>query len=347
MDKFLNLVISGLVTGAIYSIMASGIVLTYQTSGIFNFSHGAVAFVCAYVYYQLHVGNNVPIVPALILSVFIFAPLLGLLLDKVLLRSLAKAPIYARIIGTIGLLVALPAMAQWLVEAVGNGVIGTDLPLVSQLSAAGGTVPGVGPTPPHVFRLGWAGLPNVNLNSDQLAVFVVAAIAAFLLWFVIRRTRVGLEMRASVDRGSLATLRGVSTAQSSAVAWVMTMLLAGLGGVLIGPLFPLNDTIFTLVVFGSLAAVALSGLRSIPIAFAGGLALGVIQNLVAGYGDDFLPGFLKNLDGFRARGCWRPWPWSRSPCSGSTCPRSRPTPTSRGSSPRAWSSRSSSCRSWW
>ena len=179
-----------------------------------------------------------PIVPALIISVFIFAPLLGLLLDKVLLRSLAKAPIYARIIGTIGLLVALPAMAQWLVEAVGNGVVGTDLPLVSQLSAAGGTVPGVGPTPPHVFRLGWAGLPNVNLNSDQLAVFVVAAIAAFLLWFVIRRTRVGLEMRASVDRGTLATLRGVSTAQSSAVAWVMTMLLAGLGGVLIGPAVP-------------------------------------------------------------------------------------------------------------
>ena len=136
MDKFLNLVISGLVTGAIYSIMASGIVLTYQTSGIFNFSHGAVAFVCAYVYYQLHVGNNMPIVPALILSVFIFAPLLGLLLDKVLLRSLAKAPIYARIIGTIGLLVALPAMAQWLVEAVGNGLVGTDLPLVSQLSAS-------------------------------------------------------------------------------------------------------------------------------------------------------------------------------------------------------------------
>jgi branched-subunit amino acid ABC-type transport system permease component len=275
-NQFLNLVISGLVTGAIYSIMASGIVLTYQTSGIFNFSHGAVAFVCAYVYYQLHVGNDVPIVPALIISVFIFAPLLGLLLDKVLLRSLATAPIYARIIGTIGLLVALPALAQWLVEAVGNGLIGTDLPLVSQLSAAGGTVPGVGPTPPHVFRLGWAGLPNVNLNSDQLAVFVVAAIAAFLLWFVIRRTRVGLEMRASVDRSTLATLRGVSTARSSAVAWVMTMLLAGLGGVLIGPLFPLNDNIFTLVVFGSLAAVALSGLRSIPIAFAGGLALGVI-----------------------------------------------------------------------
>ncbi len=300
MNQFLNLVLSGLVTGAIYSIMAAGIVLTYQTSGIFNFAHGAVAFTCAYFYYQLHVGQNMPIVPSLVISVFIFAPLLGLLLDKVLLRSLAKAPIYARIVGTIGLLVALPALAQWLVEAVGNGLLGTDLPLVSQITSSGGTVPGVGPTPPHVFRLGWAGLPNVNLNSDQLAVFVAAAIAAFLLWFIIRKTRTGLEMRASVDRETLATLRGVSTARASAVAWVMTMLLAGLGGVLIGPLFPLSDSFFTLVVFGSLAAVALSGLKSIPIAFAGGLILGVIQNLVAGYGDDFLPKFLKNLSGFRS-----------------------------------------------
>ena len=64
MDKFLNLVISGSVTGAIYSIMAAGLVLTYQTSGIFNFAHGAVAFVTAYLYYQLNTGHDIPIVPA-------------------------------------------------------------------------------------------------------------------------------------------------------------------------------------------------------------------------------------------------------------------------------------------
>ena len=69
----------------------------------------------------------------------------------------------------------------------------------------------------------------------------------------------------------------------------MTMILAGLGGVLIAPLFQLQDFVFTLVVLGSLAAVVLGGLRSIPIAFAGGLLLGVIQNLVAGYSDDISP----------------------------------------------------------
>ena len=103
MNEFLNLAMSGLVTGAIYSIMASGLVLTYQTSGIFNFAHGAVAFTTAFVYYQLHTGQGIPIVPAAIISVLVFAPLLGLALDRILLRRLASAPVYARIVGTIGL----------------------------------------------------------------------------------------------------------------------------------------------------------------------------------------------------------------------------------------------------
>ena len=86
MSQFWNLVFSGLVTGAIYSIMASGLVLTYTTSGIFNFAHGAVAFATAYLYYQLQTGLGVPVWAALIISAFLFAPALGLLLDRILLR---------------------------------------------------------------------------------------------------------------------------------------------------------------------------------------------------------------------------------------------------------------------
>ncbi len=295
MDKFLNLVLSGAVTGAIYSIMASGLVLTYTTSGIFNFAHGAVAFATAYLYFQLNSGLGVPIVPSLIIAVFIFAPVLGLLLDRILLRRLAKAPVYARIVGTIGLLVALPALIQWLVVTLGNQVL--DLGLAGNpQTTEGQVVPGVGPQPAHVYHP----ISDVVLNTDQLAVFVVAALAAITLWFVLRRTRVGLEMRAVVDRESLASLRGVNAARTSAVAWVLTMVLAGLGGVLIAPLFELTDFTFTLVVLGSLAAVVLGGLRSLPIAFAGGLLLGIVQNLVAGYSDDLLPKFLANLTGLRS-----------------------------------------------
>jgi len=294
MREFWNLAFSGLVTGAIYGIMASGLVLTYTTSGIFNFAHGAVAFATAYLYFQLNTGLGVPIVPALVIAVFIFAPLLGLLLDRILLRRLAKAPVYARIVGTIGLLVALPALIQWLVIALGNDVL--DLGFESNEAVNEGLhVPGVYKTPHETYKIG-----GVVLNSDQIAVFVVAALAAILLWFVIRRTRVGLEMRAVVDRESLAQIRGVNAARTSAVAWILTMILAGLGGVLIAPLFQLQDFVFTLVVLGSLAAVVMGGLRSIPIAFAGGLLLGVIQNLVAGYSDRILPKFLSDLGGLRS-----------------------------------------------
>jgi branched-subunit amino acid ABC-type transport system permease component/ABC-type branched-subunit amino acid transport system ATPase component len=294
-DKFLNLFVSGLVTGAIYSIMASGLVLTYTTSGIFNFAHGAVAFATAYLYYQLHVGWNVPIVPALIISVFIFAPLLGLALDRILLRRLARAPAYARIVGTIGLLVMLPALIQWIFVTIFIKIFGWNLP-GNTASSQGVPVPGIGPNPPHIYHP----MSKLVLSSDQLAVFIVAAIAALVLWYVIRRTRLGLEMRAVVDRDTLAGLRGVNPARTSAVAWIMTMVLAGLGGVLIAPLFTLSEDQYTLVVLGSLAVVVLGGLRSIPIAFAGGLALGVVQNLVAGYKGSFLPNSLSNLTGLNS-----------------------------------------------
>jgi ABC-type branched-subunit amino acid transport system ATPase component/branched-subunit amino acid ABC-type transport system permease component len=294
-EQFLNLVFSGLVTGAIYSIMASGLVLTFSTSGIFNFAHAAIAFATAYLYYQLNSGLGVPIVPSVIICAFIFAPLLGLALDRIVLRRLGTAPVYARIVGTIGLLVALPAFVQWLVVTLGNGVL--DLGFIGNEAVTNGVpVPGVGPTPQHTYKP----FLGVVLNSDQIAVFIVALIAAVALWFVIRRTRVGLEMRAVVDRESLASLRGVNSAQTSAVAWVLTMVLAGLGGILIAPLFTLQDFAFTLVVLGCFAAVVLGGLRSIPIAFLGGLALGVIQNLIAGYSNDILPRFIADLSGLKS-----------------------------------------------
>jgi ABC-type branched-subunit amino acid transport system ATPase component/branched-subunit amino acid ABC-type transport system permease component len=294
-QQFWNLVLSGLVTGTIFSIMASGLVLTYTTSGIFNFAHGAVAFATAYLYYQLNSSLGVPIVPALIISAFIFAPLLGLLLDRILLRRLAKAPVYARIVGTIGLLVALPALIQWVVLTVGNDVFDFGL-LGNDATTQGLAVPGIGPTPPHNYHP----MKGVVINTNQIAVFVVAALAAIALWYVIRRTRVGLEMRAVVDRESLAGIRGVNAARTSAVAWVMTMIMAGLGGVLIAPLFELQDYVFTLVVLGSFVAVVFAGLRSIPLAFVGGMVLGVVANLVAGYADDILPHWLAQLSGLKS-----------------------------------------------
>jgi ABC-type branched-subunit amino acid transport system ATPase component/branched-subunit amino acid ABC-type transport system permease component len=297
-DKFLNLLFSGAVSGGIYAVMAAGVVLTYQTSGIFNFAHGAVAFVTAYFFFQLNTGLDVPVVPAALISVLIFAPLLGLALDRILLRRLATAPVYARIVGSIGLLIALPALSLWLVEALGNTVLDLGLPVTTGTGNA--TVRGIGPFPRETWHLDAIGLDGVSLNSDQVAVFVAALLAAIGLWIVLRHTRLGLEMRAVVNRSDLAGLRGVNASRTSSAAWILTMMLAGIGGILIAPLFQLADQQFTLIVLGSLAAVSLAGLRSIPVAFVGGLLLGVLQNLLYGYGDTILPTFLNELAGLRA-----------------------------------------------
>ena len=151
---------------------------------------------------------------------------------------------------------------------------------------------------PTVWHLGAIALPKVNVNSDQLAVLAAAAVVAVLLWLLLRHTRIGLEMRAAVDKKELSGLRGMNVARTSGLSWVLTMMISSLAGILIAPLFQLDPNTLTLVVLGSLVAVAVAGLRSIPIAMAGGLALGIIQGLIAFYGKDFLPSTLIQLSGF-------------------------------------------------
>src|SRR5512147_1952117 len=113
MDKFLQYTILGLVTGGVYGIAASGLVVTYTTSGIFNFAHGAVAMLAAFVYWQLSSPDawGLPVPLALALTLLVFAPGFGFLIDKVLMRRLHDASPTTRIVVPIGLLVALIQIA--------------------------------------------------------------------------------------------------------------------------------------------------------------------------------------------------------------------------------------------
>ena len=287
MTKFLSLFVPGAVSGALYAIIGTGLVLGYQTAGIFNFGYGAIAFTTAYLYFQLNTGQHLPIVWSALISIVVFAPLMGFLLERVMLRRLSDAPIYARIVGTIGLIVALPNLALWLVTVINSG--GAHLPTNQSVV----TGPGLGPTPASYFHV----LSGVAINTDQLAILAASVVSAVGLWLILRHTRLGLAMRANVDRRELAELRAISPARVSKVAWVLVSTLSGLVGVLMVPLFGLDPNTFTLVVLGSIAAVVAGGLRSLPLVFAGGLALGVIQNMVAGYANSFLPPSVAQLSG--------------------------------------------------
>src|SRR5882724_3611297 len=126
MSKFLSLALSGAVTGAIYSLVAAGLTLTYASTGIFNFSYGAAAFACAYAFYELHTGLHWPIAPAAT-TILVFAPLMGLVLEKAVFRPLARATESAKIMATVGLLIALPALTRFVLDELVN-VFGFGIP---------------------------------------------------------------------------------------------------------------------------------------------------------------------------------------------------------------------------
>ena len=271
-------VLSGLVTGAIFAIMGSGLTLSYAATGVFNFAHGAIGFLTALVFYQLNVALGLPAWLSALIAVALFAPSLGYLLHRAMFAGLAQAGETAQIVGTIGLTIALPALGLLVVDLLG-------LP-----SADATALPrGIGPHP----AVGLEPL-GVRLDTDQLITFAFSVVTAAGLWAFMRHTPYGLRMRASVDRRRLATLRGIDVAATSALAWTLGSGLAGLAGVLAVSVVGLDATAYTVLLFASATAAVFGRLRSIPWTFAAGLALGVVQNLVAGYTD-----FLEEVTGLR------------------------------------------------
>ncbi|MFF0869467.1 ATP-binding cassette domain-containing protein [Nonomuraea sp. NPDC003560] len=274
----LQYVLSGLVTGAVFAIMGSGLTLSYAATGVFNFAHGAVGFLAALVFYELTAAAGLPAWLSAVVAAGLFAPALGYLLHRAMFRGLAQAGETAQIVATIGLTIALPALGLLAVELAG-------LPATDATSLPRG----VGPHPAVSFDpLG------VRLDTDQLITFAFSAVAAAGLWAFLRHTPYGLRMRASVDRRRLATLRGIDADATSALAWMLGSGLAGLAGVLAAPVLGLDATAYTVLLFASATAAVFGRLRSIPWTFAAGLALGVVQNLVAGYTD-----FLEEVTGLR------------------------------------------------
>ncbi|MEW2586295.1 ABC transporter permease subunit [Streptomyces virginiae] len=284
MGDLLVLVLSGLVSGALYALLATGLVLSYSASGLFNFAHGATAYLCALTFYELHSGLGRPAVPAALLVVFVLAPGLGWGLDRLMFRRLARVGETAQIVATIGLLVALPAAGLWAVELLADA----GAPVKPAENRFG--LPGVGPSPAKSWQL----TDGVGIDSDQLITWVLTALVAVALWVLMRHTRIGLLLRATVDNRSLTELRGISADRLSSVAWMISSVLAGLAGVLATPLLGLSAHDFTLFLFVSATAAVIGRFASVPLAFAGGLGLGVLQNLVAGYAS-----FAESVTGFR------------------------------------------------
>jgi ABC-type branched-subunit amino acid transport system permease subunit len=191
---------------------------------------------------------------------------MGFLLDRVLFRHLRTAPPIARLVTALGLLVAIP-------EAV--KVVFDETSVQS--------VPGVWPLDefdlPRLYRLF-----GFDLDGDQLATMLAVALVAVGLGVLFRFTALGLRMRAVVESPRMTELTGVNSDRIGAVSWMLSSAMAGLAGVLLGPLFArISGNNYTTVIVAAIAAAAFGRLTSIPLALVGGLLLGALQGLLAGY----------------------------------------------------------------
>lgn len=252
MHSLLPFIISGVTTGAVYGLAGSGLVITYRTSGVFNFAHGAIAAAAAYFFYWLTVDLHVGWEIAFVLAVGVLGTVLGLLLE-IVGRYMARRLPAIQIVATIGMILIIQALATL--------QYGPDPIQLDQYLPDGG----------HIFRLA-----GVNVEWGQLTVTCVAVAVTAALYVFFRTARLGLMMRAVVDDGDLVGLHGTSPVRVRRVAWIIGSTLASASGVFLAPFVGLESISLTYLVVAAIGAASIGGFSSIPLTYAGGLVIGVV-----------------------------------------------------------------------
>lgn len=260
MDKFLTFTIVGLSLAAIYAIIASGLVLTYTTTGIFNFAQGAAGMLGAFMYWELRFNRGWPTLLALAVILLVMAPLFGAILDFVVMRGLRDTTETVKLVVSISLLLFMIGLAYLIWPP------GISRPMEKFFQSSQPI--NLGPT---------------TITWHQAITIIVAIVVAVVLRLVLTRMRIGIAMRASVDDPALASLNGARTIWISMIAWSMGTALAALGGILIAPNVTLDAPSLSLLIVSAYAAAIFGRLRSLPLTFLGAIVLGLLEGYLTGY----------------------------------------------------------------
>jgi branched-chain amino acid transport system permease protein len=249
----LQYLISGVVLGGIYALASTGLVVTYISSGILNFSYAAVAFFIARTYYFLYIQHNWNPALSAILSIFVIAPALGVLLWAVLLRYLTHAATLIKIVATVGLSVVIPAVTILLYGS----------PAIT-------TAPGLIPAPaPSYLVFG------VGITLNQVIVLASVCFVLIVGALILKLTSWGLTMRATVDSPAMASMVGANPSVVAVTVSAVTTMLAGLVGVMVAPIIGLTSQNYTILITSAFCAVLLANLVHIGRAVIVSLVLGV------------------------------------------------------------------------
>ncbi len=267
--QFLVLLLSnGILIGLMYSLIALGFVLVYKATDAVNFAQGEFVMIAGFVV----VGGLTVLGAPLWLSVAaaLFGMVgFGFVLERVMLRRLIGRPVIAVVMATIGLASILRGLGPF---TIFSGTRPLPLPLREE-----------------PFEIGFLLLPPIQLLGAVVSLGFLAAFSWFFL-----KSRKGIAMRAVADNQQVAMAMGIDVERYFGVAWAMTGIVSALGGVLWGNLLGV-DVNLALVGFKVFPVVILGGLDSIPGAVVGGLIVGIVENVAAGFVDPYVGGGTKDF----------------------------------------------------
>ena len=253
---FAQLTANGITVGAIYALVALGVVLIYKATEVLNFAHGDLLVIAAFSAWGLITVLGLPFWLALLLTV-VFTAAIAYALDAWVIRRIAGQPQFAGVMLTI----ALAFMIRGLV------------------SMAFGPESRNYATPWSNATTNIAGLQIADL---QLVILGMAMAVTVVLYFFFRHTQLGIAMQAASQNQLAAYLNGVRVKQVNSLVWALAGAIAALAGVLLAPI-TLVDTTLWLVTLKALAALVLGGFGSIPGAIVGGLLIGLVEQYAGVY----------------------------------------------------------------
>ena len=256
MNDVLIYAILGLGAGAAYALIGQGLILTFRGTGVVNFAQGAIAMITAFTYAWL-TSRGISIGLATLIALA-FSAVIGAVIQRVVMKPLTRAPLLAKLVATLGLILVA--------EAAAILIFGDNFR----------SIPSLLPSQPIHFL-------GITVGQDRLILLVVALILAALLSLFSRRTAWGLLIRSAADSEEGVVILGYSLSTVAGGTWILGSVLAGFAGIVVAPITSLNITGIILLVIPALAVTLLARFSSFWVVTIAGLLLGIGQSELARY----------------------------------------------------------------
>jgi branched-chain amino acid transport system permease protein len=266
-ERFLQYFFDGLSLGAIYALIALGLVIIYRGSGHLNFAQGEMAMFSAFLAWWYNVRLGLPIWLAVIAaagSAFVAAAVA----ERIIIRPIGQKSPFAVVVASIGMFLGINALAAFIWKIT-----------VPQ------AFPSLFPKDPDDFVT----IGGATWRLESIGVLVVMLVLAGLLYLLFQKTRLGLAMRAVATNRESSPLVGIKTGRVLLVSWGLAAAAGALGGAMVGSLRGnVDPTMMFVIFFSATAAATLGGFDSLLGAVVAGLLIGVFENMVAGYLPDII-----------------------------------------------------------